>query len=37
MENKVCVICNTEKSIDNFYIKYKECNHCITKRSLERY
>ena len=31
MESKVCVICNTEKSIDNFYNKYTECKQCNLK------
>ena len=34
METKVCVICNIEKSIDNYYNKYRECN---IKRSMKRY
>ena len=37
MESKVCVICNTEKSMDNFYNKYRNCKPCKTKRSLGRY
>ena len=37
MESKVCVICNTEKSFDICYNKYRECKHCIFKRSLKRY
>ena len=37
MDTKVCVICNTEKSIDNFYNKYRECKQCIIKRSMKRY
>ena len=37
METKVCVICNTEKSIDNFYNKYRECKLCNIKRSTRRY
>ena len=37
METKVCVVCNTEKSIDNFYNKYRECKPCNTKRSTRRY
>ena len=37
MESKVCVICNTEKGIDNFYNKYKECKHCTIQRSMKSY
>ena len=37
MESRVCVICNTEKSIDNFYNKYRECKPCNIQRSMERY
>ena len=37
MESKVCVICNTEKSIDNFYNKNRECKPCNIKRSTKRY
>ena len=37
MESKVCVICNTEKSIDGFHNKYRECKQCNIKRSLKRY
>ena len=37
METKVCVICNIEKSIDNFYNKYRECKPCNIKRSMKRY
>ena len=37
MESKVCVICNTEKSIDDFYNKYRECKPCKNKRSTKRY
>ena len=28
METKVCLICKTEKSIDNFYNNYRECKQC---------
>ena len=34
---KVCVVCNTGKSIDNFYNKYRESKQCNNKRSLKRY
>ena len=37
MDSKVCVVCNIEKNIDNFYNKYKECKHCNIKRSMKRY
>ena len=37
MESKVCVICITEKSIDNFYIKYREWKPCNIQRSMKRY
>ena len=37
MESKVCVICNIEKSIDNFYNKYRECKPYNIKRSMKRY
>ena len=34
---KVCVVCDTEKSIDNFYNRYRECKQCNIKRLLKRY
>ena len=34
MDNKICVVCNIEKGIDNFYNKYRECN---IRRSKKRY
>ena len=37
MNSKVCVVCNIEKSIDNFYNKYRECKQCNIKRSMKRY
>ena len=37
MNSKVCVVCNVEKSIDNFYNKYRECKQCNIKRSTKRY
>ena len=37
MDRKICVVCNTEKSIDNFYNKYRECKQCNTQRSMKRY
>ena len=36
MNSKLCVVCNTEKSIDNFYNKYRECKPCNIKRSTRR-
>ena len=37
METKICVVCNIEKSIDNFYKKHRECKPCNIKRSTRRY
>ena len=37
MDCRVCVICNTEKSIENFYNNYRECKTCNIQRSLKRY
>ena len=37
MDSKVCVVCNIEKSIDNFYNKHRECEQCNIKRSMKRY
>ena len=37
MDSKICVVCNIEKSIDNFYNKYRECKQCNIKRSTKRY
>ena len=37
MDSKICVVCNIEKSIDNFYNKYRECKPCNIKRSKKRY
>ena len=37
MDSKVCVVCNIEKSIDNFYNKYRECKQCKIKGSMKRY
>ena len=37
MQRKVCVVCTTEKSIDNFYNKYRECKQCNIQRSMKRY
>ena len=34
---KTCVVCNTGKSNDDFYDKYKECEQCSSKRVLKRY
>ena len=36
MDNKICVVCNIEKSIDNYYNKYRECKQCNIKRSMKR-
>ena len=37
MESKVCVICKTGKSIDEFYNKDRECKPCNIQRSMKRY
>ena len=37
MDSKTCVVCNTEKSIDNFHNKYRECKQCNIQRRMERY
>ena len=37
MDNKICVVCNIEKSNDNYYNKYRECKQCNIKRSMKRY
>ena len=37
MESKVCVVCKTDKNIDNFYKNYRECKPCNIKRSTRRY
>ena len=37
MDSKICVVCNIEKSIDNFYNKYRECKPCNIQRSVKRY
>ena len=37
MDRKICVVCNIEKSIDDYYNKYKEWKQCNIKRSMKRY
>ena len=37
MDIKICVVCNIEKSIDNFCNKYRECKPCNIQRSMKRY
>ena len=37
MDNKICVVCNIEKSIDKFYNKYRERKQCKIRRSKKRY
>ena len=37
MDSKICVNCNTEKSIDKFYKQYRECKLCNIQRSMKRY
>ena len=37
MDSKICVVCNIEKSIANFYNKYRECKSCNIKGSMKQY
>ena len=37
MDSKICVVCNTEKSIDSFHKNYRECKPCNIERNLKRY
>ena len=37
MHSEVCVVCNTEKNIHNFYNKKKEYKQCNIKRNLKPY
>ena len=37
MDSKVCVVCNTEKSIDSFYNKCGEFKQCNIQRNMKRY
>ena len=37
MESKICVICNTERSNDKFYNKYRKRKQCNKQRSMKRY
>ena len=37
MDTKICVVCNIEKTIDNYYNKYRECKRCNIQRSMKRY
>ena len=37
MDSKVCVVCNTEKSNDNSYNKYRECKAWNIQRRMKRY
>ena len=34
---KICVVCHTGKSIDNFHTKYRECKACNIEGVLKRY
>ena len=36
MDTKICVLCNFEKSIDNFYNNYRESKQCNIQRSMKR-
>ena len=37
MDNKICVVCNIEKSIDDFYNKYRQSKPCNILGSTRRY
>ena len=37
MDSKNCIVCNIEKSFDNFHNKYRECKPCNIKRNTKRY
>ena len=37
MNTKMCIICNIEKDINNFYKKCSECIDCKRTRGLKRY
>ena len=37
MDTKIFVVCNFEKSIDNFYNKSRECKQCNIRRGMKRY
>ena len=37
METKICVVRSIDKTIDNFYNKYRECEQCTIQRSMKRY
>ena len=36
MDSKICVVCKTEKKIDNFYNKHRECKQCDIQRGRKR-
>ena len=37
MDRKVSIIFNTEKSIDNFFNKFRQCEQCNIKECLKLY
>ena len=37
MDSKVCIVCNTEKSIDNLHNKNRESKQCKIQQSMKRY
>ena len=34
---KICVVCHTEKSIDDFYNKHRDCKQCKYRKVSKRF
>ena len=37
MHRKICTTCNLEKTIEDFYNKYRECKNCKSKSNFKRF